>query len=368
VRLLVCGGIFREEIAGRPPRLGGSGLTAALAAASYGAEVSLAGWVGTREADELFVLLEQAGIEYLGVEVLNGPTTTYRIADPADLSDPQPAMSLGSVPSAELPALPTSPMLLCFGTPGFDAVRARWLDRASEGSTLIFDRQGSHSMISGAAMAATIPAVRRILLANAYEAMSQTRQSDLASSIAHLPPANFQGALVKGGPWGVLVRDSDGVERPVGAYNVPVLSTIGSGDVFAGTFAAQLAQGAEAHTAALTASAAAAVWISSGEDHPDSQMPSRVQAMMSTPAVWVDRRRLEATQFVLRADQGLENAARERIGRALRYLGIETFHTSGKTSQHLDVRVVVSEGDDPVGAAVSRAIARIREGFGSQTG
>lgn len=38
--------------------LGGSGLTAALAAAHYGAQVSLAGWVGAAEAGEL---LDEAG-------------------------------------------------------------------------------------------------------------------------------------------------------------------------------------------------------------------------------------------------------------------------------------------------------------------
>jgi len=368
VRLLICGGIFREEIAGHPARLGGSGLTAALAAASNDVEVSLAGWVGADEAGELFALLDQAGVDHLGIRVLDGPTTTYRISDPADLARPRPAMSLGSVPSDALPALPASPILLCFGTPGFDAIRAGWLDRVAEGATLIFDRQGSHSMISGAAMAATIPAARRILLANAYEAMSQTSQPGLASAVAHLPPEGFQVSLVKSGPWGVLLRDSDQAERPFGAHDVQVLSTIGSGDVFAGTFAAQLARGEETNTAVLTAVAAAAVWISSGQEHPDKELPARAQAVRATPAVWVDRRQLESLRFALQTDPGLESSARERIARSLRYLGMETFHTTGETSERLDVRGPISEGQDPVGATVSLAIAWARETHGSQTG
>ena len=61
VSLLVCGGTFVEAVTGQAPRIGGSGFTAAVAAARYGAEVSLASWVGSAEAEVAFALLDSGG-------------------------------------------------------------------------------------------------------------------------------------------------------------------------------------------------------------------------------------------------------------------------------------------------------------------
>ncbi len=361
--LLVCGGIFVEEIAGRPRRMGGSGLTAALAAARYGAEVSLAGWVGTGEADEAFALLDAAGVDHLGVEVLEGTTTTYRIADPADLAMPVPGVIVGAVPRGGAPALPSSRVLLCFGTPGFDAVRARWLDRAADGGTLLFDRQGSQSMIFGAAMAATIPAARRILLANVFEAATETKRGSLMQAVADLPPDGYAAAVIKAGAWGVLVVESGGEEQPFGAHDVAVRSTIGSGDVFAGVLAASIAGGADLTAATPTATAAAAAWIAGGNDQPRQDLPARAQAIGATPSVWVDRRRLEALRFAVSYDAGLECRARERIGRGLRYLGMETMHTMTDKVAGIDLRCT-GEATDPVTAAITQTIGWAREAFG----
>lgn len=362
--LLVCGGIFIEEITGRR-RLGGSGLTAALAAARYGAEVSLAGWVGASEADEAFVLLDGAGVDRLGVQVLEGATTTYRIADPADLSRPQPGLLQGAVPHGSLPALPSCPVVLCFGTPGFDVIRARWLDRATDGATLLFDRQGSQSMVMGAAMAATIPAARRILLANVYEAFTETKQGSLAGAAKQLPPENYAATVLKAGPWGVLVLDADGGEEPFGAHEVSVRSTIGSGDVFAGVLAAQAALGEHLADAVPAATAAAAAWISGGEEHPEADLPTRAHVIAGARAVWVDRRRLEALRFAAETDPGLEPQIRAHIGRGLRYLGMETVHTVNDSVRPIDLRGSSDEGADPVAAAVTQVIRWARHTYGS---
>lgn len=363
MRLLVCGGIFLEEITGRR-RLGGSGLTAALAAARYGAEVSLAGWVGAAEADEAFALLDGAGVERLGVQVLDGATTTYRIADPADLSRPQPRLVQGAVPQDLLPALPSSAVVLCFGTPGFDAVRARWLDRAAEGATLLFDRQGSHSLIIGAAMAATIPAARRVLLANVYEAFTETKQGSLTGALKQLPPEGYTATVLKAGPWGVLVRDAGAAEQPFGAHEVTVRSTIGSGDVFAGVLGARTALGESLPDAVAAATAAAATWISGEEEHPGADLPRRAATVASSPAVWVDRRRLEALRFTAETDPGLEQRPRDHIGRGLRYLGIETAHTVNDTLRTIDLRSSPKEVGDPVARALTQAIQWARETYG----
>ena len=274
--LLVCGGIFIEEIAGRTRRLGGSGLTAALAAAGSGTDVSIAGWVGSGEADEAFALLDDAGVDRLGVQVLDGATTTYRIADPADLSMPLPGVIQGAVPQGSVPALPSCPVVLCFGTPGFDVVRARWLDRPASGATLLFDRQGSQSMIVGAAMAATIPASRRILIANVFEAVAETKQGSIAQAVRHLPPEGYAAAVLKDGPWGVLIIDAERGEDSFGAHEVPVCGTIGSGDVFAGVLAAHVAAGNDLVPAT---GAAAAAWITSSEDQPGEDLPARARSV-----------------------------------------------------------------------------------------
>jgi hypothetical protein len=363
--LLVCGGIFVEEIVGRPPRLGGSGLTAALAAARYGADVCLAGWLGAGEAEEAFALLDGAGVDRLGVQVLDGTTTTYRISDLADLSRPAPGITQGDVPSGPLPALPSCPIVLCFGTPGFDVVRARWLDRAADGATLLFDRQGSHSTIASAAMAATIPAARKILLANVFEAFSETKKSSLSDAVKRLPPEDYAAAVIKAGPWGVLTIDAEGGHQSFGAHDVPVLSAIGSGDVFAGVLAAHISAGDSFAVATSAASAAAAAWISSDEDHPGEDLPTRADAIAAGPAVWVDRRDLEELRFSLETDPRLEPRVRERIGRALRYLGMETAHTPKDTVRAIDLRAAGDVGTDPVATAVTGAIRWVRATCGS---
>ena len=364
MRLLVSGGIFLENVAGRR-RIGGSGFTAALAASAYGADVSLASWVGRTEADEALALLAAAGVDCLGVQVLDGPTTEYHISDAADLSMPLPRLVQGAVPSGERPALPSAGVVLTFGTPGFDVVRARWLDRAAEGATLLFDRQGSQSMIMGAAMAATIPAARRILLANVYEAFTETKQGSVAEAVKRLPSEDYAAAVLKAGPWGVLVLDAEGGEKPFGAHEVSVRSIIGSGDVFAGALAAHAAAGDDLAAAAGVATAAAAAWISSGDEHPTDDLPARAQAIAATRAVWVDRRLLEALRFAIETDPGLKPQVRGHISRGLRYLGMETVQTANDTVRAIDLRASGEQGPDPVAAAVTQTIRWTREAYGS---
>ena len=358
MKLLVCGGIYREVIAGRR-RLGGSGLTAALTAAAYGADVSLAGWVGESEADNALCLLDAAGVDRLGVLVLPGETTSFQIADAADIAPPHPVLHQGAVPNGRLPALPDAGVVLAFGTPGFDAVRAGWLDRPAEGATLVFDRQGTHSLIDGAAMAASIPAVRRILLANAHEAMGQTHQETFTGACRRLPPDGFQAAVCKCGPWGV-VRIDEQRERHFGAHPVTERNTVGSGDVFAGVLGAALTGQSDLDEAIPQAAAAAAAWISSSPDQDLAELPARALSIITGASTWVDRRRLERARYPLLLDLALNAGERDRVARALRYLGIESAPAPGVPVHRLDLRPAGAIARADVASAIALAVAWAR--------
>lgn len=359
--LLVCGGIFSEQIAGTT-RLGGSGLTAALGAAAQGAEVSLAGWVGESEAEEAFELLDGAGVDRLGVLVLEGPSTRYVITQAADLAHPHPQLTQGAVPDGPLPALPDAKVVLCFGTPGFDAIRAGWLDRPASGGTLIFDRQGTHSLIDSSAMAASVPSAGRILLANAQETLAATGSTTFAAAVQDLPPEGFDTTICKCGPWGVLVRDEDG-ERAFGAHPVMERNTIGSGDVFAGSLAARLSDGAGLADAVPLAVSAAARWVSCPVEASLRDIPTQILGSPLAPAVWVDRRGLERARYVVALGPGLDTLGRDRVDRALRYLGMETTPAAGHRSQRLSVTGIDGAGSaqDAVAAAVNWARAEYGE-------
>jgi fructose-1-phosphate kinase PfkB-like protein len=364
VSLLVCGGLFVEQLA-RRRRIGGSGLTAALTAARLGADVSLASWVGREEADEAFALLDDANVDRVGVQILDGLTTTYKISDPADLAAPTPRLTQGAVPHRSRPALPAARLVLCFGTPGFDAIERGWLDRPVENATLVFDRQGAQSKISGPAMAAMLPASTRIMLTNVHEVLTETRARNLVGAIHHLPPDGFEAAIVKAGPWGATVIGPGGSEVPVGAYPVTVGNSIGSGDVFGGALGARLLAGDELPVAAGVAAAAAATWVTGTYDQPPADFAEVIAALREaqTP-VWVDRRRLEATRYEVRTEPALEGRSAERVARGLRYLGIETSPSSGGS----EVVEVAATGNDPVAATIDAAIAAMRGSVGALPG
>jgi fructose-1-phosphate kinase PfkB-like protein len=361
VRLLVCGGVFVEHLAARR-RIGGSGLTAAVTAARLGADVSLASWVGRGEADEAFALLDDAGVDRVGVQILNGLTTTYKISDPADLAAPMPRLTQGAVPNMARPALPAARLVLCFGTPGFDAVERGWLDRPVENATLLFDRQGPQSKISGVAMAAMLPASTRVMLTNVHEALAETRARDLAGAVHHLPPDGFEAAIVKDGPWGTTVFGPEGFERPVGAYPVTVGNSIGSGDVFGGALGARLLAGDEPPAAADVAAAAAAAWVTGTYNQPPADFADVIAALREAqPPVWVDRRRLEANRYEVRTAPALDGRSAERIARGLRYLGMET----SPSAREPEVVQVAATGSDPVAAAIGAAITTMRGSVGT---
>jgi hypothetical protein len=252
-------------------------------------------------------------------------------------------------------------MVLCFGTPGFDAVARGWLDRPVANATLLFDRQGAQSKISGVAMAATLSASARIMLTNVHEVLTETRARNLAGAIRQLPPDGFEAAIVKAGPWGATVIGPEGGEVPIGAYPVTVGNSIGSGDVFGGALGARLLAGDELSAAAAVAAAAAAVWVTGTYDQPPTDFADVIAALREaqTP-VWVDRRRLEAARYEMRSQPMLERRSAERVARGLRYLGMETSPSSGDP----EVIKVTATGNDAVATAIAAAITVIRESVG----
>ena len=296
--------------------------------------------------------------------MVDGRTTRYAIEDPGDLATPLPSVIVGDAPQGGVPALPACPVVLCFGTPGFDAVRAGWLDRPTDGSTLLFDRQGSQSMVFGAAMAATVPAARRILLGNVFEMMAETSARDLGRVVNALPPCQFDLAFVKTGVWGVLGVDRTS-EHPYGAYDVPMFSTIGSGDVFAGVLGGLMAGPVSALDAAGEAVAAAGAWIASDAELPPPDLAACAAAVAAAgPAVWVDRRQLEDRRFSMVFDDDTPRDERERVARGLRYLGMEMLIERGSEMTPIDLRNV---GGGRTGA-LARAVAWTRSEFGVVNG
>jgi hypothetical protein len=364
VRVLVCGGLFVEQLGDRR-RLGGSALTASLAAARVGAEVSLASWVGRGAADQAFALLDQAGVDRLGVVVVDGETTTFRIAEPGGMGPPAPTLLQGAVPTGGRPALPWAGVTVCFGTPGYDVISEGWLDRVCFGGLLVFDRQGGHSRVLGAEMAATVPAARRILLANVHEVNSGHAHTGVSAALATLPPEGFEAAVVKAGRWGTTVLRRDTADVTLGAHRVDVASLIGSGDVFAGVLGARLAEGLDLSAAAVDAGAAAAVWISGEYEEPPVRLGELAAGLSKSPALWVDPRQLAGTRWRLLLPNNLREAEAQRVTRALRYLGVET-EAVRADAPLLDVRAGAEAGGEA--GAITSAIEIVRERLGVLTG
>jgi sugar/nucleoside kinase (ribokinase family) len=268
--VLVVGGIFREIIRGPGEgapdiRLAGSALTAAVAASRFHASVSLASFVGSEDAEAARALLEHASVDACLV-TMAGASGTFAYAGDADADNPQPLYRPAETCPTSLPDLPKARVLLVFGLPDFDPVRDPAVRAAAAtADTLIWDRQGWLSRTRDAHAATHLETADRVLLANAGEAIDEG-VLDPHSGEVHLP-TGFDRAVLKDGARGALVVEGAGERRQslIPAYPARVSSTVGSGDIFAGVVAAQLAAAQGLVAAAQEAAAAAAIVLSSGD-------------------------------------------------------------------------------------------------------
>ena len=272
MNVLVIGGIFREVLeADTVPRLryGGSGLTASVASARFGARVALVSYVGAEDEDAVRAELRLAGVDDRGVLSVAGASGTFAFPARYDHERPWPLYRPAEALPEKLPQVPEADVVLVFGIPDCDPVDLGWLDKGKSYGTVIWDRQGWLSRARDAGAIVQIEAHRRIYIANELEAIEDARVDSFDKALLEQPPRGFDAAVVKRGSSGITVIErAEGAKSQVIVPAYPVLtnSTIGSGDVFAGAFAARLASGDPIDAAAKWGCAAAAVSLQADQN------------------------------------------------------------------------------------------------------
>ena len=270
--VLIIGGIFREVLEGDTDprrRYGGSGLTAAVAAARFGARVALASYVGTEDEETVRAELQLAGVDHSAVLGVEGASGTFVFPTIDDPKRPWPMYRPAESLPLELPQVPEAGVVIVFGIPDCDPVELGWLGAGENYETVIWDRQGwlSRARDSGAIL--RLKSRKRIYIANEFEAIEDSRTSSFHEALSEQPPRGFSAAVVKRGAIGVTVVEAEGGivrKTTVPAFPVNARSTIGSGDVFAGAFAARLSAGESMDSAANWGCAAAAVSLKVGQN------------------------------------------------------------------------------------------------------
>ena len=265
MNVLVVGGIFREVLdADTSPRLryGGSGLTASVAASRFGARVALASYVGSEDEEAVRAELQLAGVDDRAVLSVPGASGTFAFPTNEDQERPWPLYRPAESLPEEVPNIPCADIVVAFGIPDCDPVRLGWLGSVEHYATMIWDRQGWLSKARDAKAVLEIKVRKRIYIANELEAFEDARVGSLDQAILVQPPHGFDVAVIKRGENGVIVVEA-GESKPsptiVPAFSVSTSSTIGSGDVFAGAFAASLASGEAPVVASKWGCAAAAI-------------------------------------------------------------------------------------------------------------
>ena len=263
--VLVIGGIFREVLDAdtRPRRrYGGSGLTSSIAAARFGARVGLVSYVGTEDERAVRAELEVAGVDDIGVLSVAGACGTFVYPTHQSRRQLGPMYRPAEAVPVEAPEIPAPTIVVAFGIPDFDPLAEGWLSGLGHQAMVIWDRQGWLSRARDARGVLRFSVPRRIYLANEDEAIEDARVCSFDAALAAQPASGFDVAVIKRGEAGVVV-----IEKSCGkvnftsipAFPVNTKSTVGSGDVFAGVFAARLALGESAVTASKWGCAAAAV-------------------------------------------------------------------------------------------------------------
>jgi 2-dehydro-3-deoxygluconokinase len=276
--VLVAGGIFREVLVGygrREVRLAGSGLYAAAAAARLNADVSLVAPVGDDDAEMALALCRDAGVEPLFMTTA-GASGTFAL-DKVSLDRPGPQYRPADARVTEPGWASLEPAVaLLIGHPEWDPCASPFVRGCARHARLLWDRQGWLSRTHGAADAAAVPAVDRILLANVEEVVDELGVPARAAMDA-LPLPGFAAAVIKDGPRGVYLITGERVA--LSAYDVKLVQSVGTGDVFAGCVAAELARGQPLTEACEVGVAGAAAWVSTDEPLPGADFGKRAAAV-----------------------------------------------------------------------------------------
>lgn len=285
--VLIVGGIFREVLnADTKPRCryGGSGLTSSVAAARFGARVALASYVGKEDERTVRAELEIAGVDDQAVLSVPGASGTFVYPTHEHQRQFGPMYRPAEAFPAKAPEVSASNIIVAFGIPDFDPLKEGWLTGLDRQASIIWDRQGWLSRARDASEVLRCEVSRRIYLANGDEAIEDANARSIDETLATQPPSGFDIAVIKRGQEGVVV-----IEKGLAAVNVtsvpafPVStnSTVGCGDVFAGVFAARMALGDSAGTAAKWGCAAAAVSLTDDHNLLSAKAFSQANRMMS---------------------------------------------------------------------------------------
>ena len=270
--VLVVGGIFPEMFdADTKPhmRYGGSGLTASVAAARVGAQTALASYVGTDDERVVRSILGEVGVDGSTVLSVNGMCGVFAYPTYRGPKQPSPMYRPAEAVPTVVPTLPKSKVVMAFGIPDFDPLAEGWLDGLPSQTTVIWDRQGWLSRARDARGVLRLEVSSRIYLANEDEAAVDALTDSFEETMAVQPPDGFDVAVIKRGEEGVVVaeREPSGANlTSLSAYRVHTSCTVGSGDVFAGVFAARLAQGDSVVEAAKWGCFSAAASLEEGQN------------------------------------------------------------------------------------------------------
>jgi ribokinase len=285
--VVIIGGVYREVLDGDTsprPRLGGSGLTAALLASLFGVSISLVSFVGEEDAPATLALLDAAGVERGSVLVLPGASGTFVFPTEGDvMSRPWPMYRPAEAAPDTPQVIPHGTVYALFGMPDLDPIAAGWVDNLPKEGVLLWDRQGWISRARDSHAVGFLPPETKVYIANLEEAQEEFPAPTANESLANLPPPGFAAAIVKQGPRGCIVIDSTRgtrIETNLKGFKVTTSSTVGSGDAFAGAFAARMALGDQIVLAAKLANAAAAAFLEGGGNLFSASLKDRAYALV----------------------------------------------------------------------------------------
>jgi ribokinase len=256
---------------------GGKGLNQAVAASRTGAPTMLIAPIG-QDADAAFIANSVKDEADLAVNWLacDAPTDLSAIwvasggenvivssADCARSVTPEQARNLCGT-------LAAGDVLLMQGNLTADATRAAAQTAQARGATRV---------LNTAPIAWGMEEVLRlfdIVIANEGEAALLTAGSP--SPAASLRADGVRTAIITLGARGALILD-DGIETLIGAPRVTAIDTAGAGDVFVGTLAGLLANGASLSKAVTTAVAAASLSVTRPNTTPSFPSRAEIAAM-----------------------------------------------------------------------------------------
>src|SRR5215217_3187162 len=235
---------------------GGKGANQAVAAARAGATVTLIGAVGDDELGaQALAELHAAGVGVDAVRTLAGAATGVALIVVDRDGDNLIAVASGAnhaLAGADVRATGAAPdcVLVSFEVPDEPVLAAGRLARAA-GCPLVVNPAPARPL------SAALRELNPIVTPNLPEARQLTVAEDPEAAARALRDQTGAPVAITLGPRGALVVDDAGTLL-VPAPAVEVVDTTGAGDVFNGTLAAALADGAELRAAAATAVGAAA--------------------------------------------------------------------------------------------------------------